>query len=46
MEAFAETQLERLHRYVPLRHGAPSYDTFGNVFMMLKPAALLDIMAA
>lgn len=46
MEAFAETQLEWLRRYVPLRHGAPSHDTFRNVFMMLKPAALLDIVAA
>jgi predicted transposase YbfD/YdcC len=46
MEAFAETQLLWLRRYVPLLHGAPSHDTFRNVFMMLQPTALLDIVAA
>jgi hypothetical protein len=46
MEAFAETQLLWLRRYVPLLHGAPSHDTFRYVFMMLKPTALLDIVSA
>lgn len=46
MEAFAETQLLWLRSYVPLLNGAPSHDTFRNVLMMLKPSALLDIVAA
>ena len=46
MEAFAETQLQWLRRYVPLLNGAPSHDTFRNVFMMLKPSALLEITSA
>ena len=46
MAVFAQTQLEWLRRYVPLVNGAPSHDTFRNVFMMVKPACLLDITAA
>ena len=46
MGIFAQTQLDWLRQYVPLIHGAPSHDTFRNVFMMIKPAALLDITSA
>lgn len=46
MGIFAQTQLDWLRQYVPLIHGAPSHDTFRNVFMMIKPAALLEITSA
>ena len=46
MSIFAQTQLDWLRQYVPLIHGAPSHDTFRNVFMMIKPAALLEITSA
>lgn len=46
MELFAQTQLDWLRRYVPLPNGAPSHDTFRNVFMMVQPQALLDITSA
>lgn len=46
MEIFAKTQLDWLRQYVPLINGAPSHDTFRNVFMMIKPAALLAITSA
>lgn len=45
MGIFAQTQLEWLRQYVPLTHGAPSHDTFRNVFMMIKPAALMEIIS-
>jgi len=46
MGIFAQTQLDWLRQYVPLIHGAPSHDTFRNVLMMIKPAALLEITSA
>ncbi len=46
MGIFAQTQLDWLRQYVPLIHGAPSHDTFRNVFMMIKPTALLEITSA
>lgn len=46
MGIFAQTQLQWLRNYVPLLNGAPSHDTFRNVFMMIKPSALLDITSA
>jgi len=46
MGIFAQTQLDWLRQYVPLIHGAPSHDTFRNVFMMIKPSALLEITSA
>jgi predicted transposase YbfD/YdcC len=46
MALFAQTQLDWLRHYVPLVNGAPSHDTFRNVFMMVKPQALLDITTA
>lgn len=45
MALFAETQLDWLRRYVPLRNGAPSHDTFRYVFMLIKPAAFTQIMS-
>jgi predicted transposase YbfD/YdcC len=44
MGIFAQSQLEWLRRFTPLVHGAPSHDVFRNVFMSLKPAALLEVM--
>ena len=44
MGIFAQSQLEWLRRFTPLVHGAPSHDVFRNVFMSLKPGALLEIM--
>jgi len=37
---FATDRLEDLQEIVPLRHGAPSHDTFSRVFRLLEPAAL------
>ena len=44
MGIFAQSQLEWLRRFTPLVHGAPSHDVFRNVFMALKPGALLGVM--
>lgn len=44
MEDFAQSQLEWLRGFLPLKHGAPSHDVFRNVFMQVKPAAVLDIL--
>jgi predicted transposase YbfD/YdcC len=44
MATFAETQLTWLRRYIPLLRGAPSHDTFRYVFMLLQPAAIMDIL--
>jgi len=41
MEVFAETRLELLRQFVPLRAGSPSHDTFSRVFAALDPAAFL-----
>ena len=38
MAFFAETRLELLRRFVPLKHGAPSHDTFTRVLGALDPA--------
>jgi predicted transposase YbfD/YdcC len=40
MAEFAEDRLEELREIVPLRHGAPSHDTFSRVFRLLDPAEL------
>ena len=45
MEDFAESQLPWLRRFLTLEHGAPSHDVFRNVFMMLHPQTLLDILS-
>ena len=39
MAWFAETRLELLRQFVPLRNGAPSHDTFSRVFRALDPEA-------
>lgn len=44
MEDFAETQLPWLRGFLSLQNGAPSHDVFRNVFMMLPPQTLLDIL--
>ncbi len=44
MGYFAQSQLEWLRRFTPLVHGAPSHDVFRNVFMSLRPEALLEVM--
>lgn len=44
MGLFAQTQLVWLRQFTPLVNGAPSHDVFRNVFMALRPAALLEIM--
>ncbi len=46
METFTQTQLAWLRLHVPLPHGAPSHDTFRNVFMMLGPEVLRDIVTS
>ena len=42
MALFARSRLELLRQFVPLKHGAPSHDTFSRVFAALDPAALND----
>jgi predicted transposase YbfD/YdcC len=37
---FASERLEDLREIVPLRHGAPSHDTFSRVFRLLDPTEL------
>jgi predicted transposase YbfD/YdcC len=37
---FAESREDELKEIVPLRHGAPSHDTFSRVFRLLDPAEL------
>jgi predicted transposase YbfD/YdcC len=39
MAIFAETRLELLRQFVPLRNGPPSHDTFSRVFRVLDPGA-------
>jgi predicted transposase YbfD/YdcC len=39
MALFARTRLELLRQFVPLKHGAPSHDTFSRVLRALDPAA-------
>ena len=40
MSEFAEDRLEELREIVPLKHGAPSHDTFSRVFRLLDPGEL------
>lgn len=44
MGHFAESQLAWLRQFIPLHNGAPSHDVFRNVFLALRPDALLEIM--
>ena len=44
MGHFARTQLAWLRQFISLRNGAPSHDVFRNVFLALRPDALLEIM--
>lgn len=50
MEVFACARLELLRQFVPLKHGAPSHDTFTRVLGALDPeafnAAFMRFMAA
>ena len=39
MALFAEARLDLLRRFIPLKHGAPSHDTFSRVLAALDPAA-------
>jgi len=39
MALFAQARLALLRRFVPLRHGAPSHDTFSRVLRALDPEA-------
>lgn len=45
METFANTQLSWLRTFLSLPHGPPSHDVFRNVFIALRPRAMLDILA-
>ena len=40
MAEFGRTKLQCLRRVLKLRHGAPSHDTFSNVFRVIDPKAL------
>jgi predicted transposase YbfD/YdcC len=44
MGAFASSQRDWLGTFLPMKHGAPSHDVFRNVFMALKPSALLGFL--
>lgn len=44
-EVFARSQLPWLRTFLSLPSGPPSHDVFRNVFMALKPAALLEVMS-
>ena len=44
METFATTQMCWLRSFLPLKNGAPSHDVFRNVFMALRPEALVGIL--
>jgi predicted transposase YbfD/YdcC len=41
IERYGNTKLDFLRRFLELPNGIPSHDTFGRVFAMLDPAALL-----
>ena len=43
---FTEARLAELREIVPLRHGAPSHDTFSRVFRLLDPDELAQAFAA
>ena len=40
MSAFGRTKLKFLKRFLALKHGIPSHDTFSNVFRVIDPKAL------
>ena len=40
MAAFGSAKLKFLKRFLKLKHGVPSHDTFSTVFRMLDPKAL------
>lgn len=40
MALFARSRLELLRQFIPLRHGAPSHDTFTRVLAIVDPDAL------
>lgn len=40
MAEFGRTKLKFLKRFLKLRHGVPSHDTFSNVFRIIDPKAL------
>ena len=44
MEVFAQTQMSWLRTFLSLENGAPSHDVFRNLFMALKPEALVGIL--
>jgi len=44
MEDFTAAQLPWLRQFLVLEHGAPSHDVFRNVFMMVQPQAMLEIL--
>jgi predicted transposase YbfD/YdcC len=44
METFGRTQLGWLRTFLPLEKGAPSHDVFRNIFIALRPDALLTIL--
>jgi len=50
MALFAKSRLDLLRQVIPLKHGAPSHDTFSRVFRALDPdafnAAFMRFMAA
>jgi len=46
MAAFGRTKLKFLKRFLKLRHGVPSHDTFSNVLRIIDPKALDAAFAA
>jgi predicted transposase YbfD/YdcC len=44
MSLFAEARLSLLRQFVPLRHGAPSHDTFSRVLGALDPQAFEPVL--
>jgi predicted transposase YbfD/YdcC len=46
MADFADARLADLREIVPLRHGAPSHDTFSRIFRLLDPEELARAFAA
>jgi len=44
VERFADSKVEWFRRYVPLKHGVPSHDTFGRVFSRLDTGEFLTAM--
>lgn len=42
VQRFCEAQIEWLRKYVPLRNGVPSHDTFGRIFALIDPQKLAE----